>query len=341
MENPELAAKVLARLHQLGVGLACDDFGTGYSALANLRRLPFDTLKIDRSFLDVEPDDEQASIILEAIILLAHDLSLSVVGEGVENGAQVARLSELECDYAQGFFIGEPVTAKQVIEALGGLPYNVAQRRSGMAAFWDRLLGREERTAAALPAPEPEDGPRVQDVADYEEDASGLPRWSAPTPQQPARMPGAGERLPMAPRPRTMSAPPPPPEPRQEAQPKPGDAVDQPPDKPRPFGISSFAWRLNRPTVSANDESAAADSPASDDEPVASDHAGDVAGESVSEPEVQAETAEEGGAAASEEDDGEAEQAEPDGQNSGAREKARRLRRRLREAARSRTPAGE
>jgi diguanylate cyclase (GGDEF)-like protein/PAS domain S-box-containing protein len=341
MENPELAGKVLARLHQLGVGLACDDFGTGYSALANLRRLPFDTIKIDRSFLDVEPDDEQASIILEAIILLAHDLSLSVVAEGVENGSQVARLSELECDYAQGFFIGEPVTAKQVIEALGGLPYNVAQRRSGMAAFWDRLLGREERTAAALPAPEPEDGPRVQDVADYEEDASGLPRWSAPAPQPPARGPGAGERLPMAPRPRTMSAPPPPPEPRQEAQPKPGDAADQPPDKPRPFGISSFAWRLNRPTVSANDESAAAESPASDDQPVTSDHAGEVPGESVSEPEAQAGTAKEGGAAASEEDDGEAEQAEPDGQNSGAREKARRLRRRLREAARSRSPAGE
>ena len=75
MENPELSAKVLARLSQLGVGLACDDFGTGYSALANLRRLPFDTLKVDRSFLDAEPDDEQASIILEAIILLAHDLA--------------------------------------------------------------------------------------------------------------------------------------------------------------------------------------------------------------------------------------------------------------------------
>ena len=339
MENPELAAKVLARLHQLGVGLACDDFGTGYSALANLRRLPFDTLKIDRSFLDVEPDDEQASIILEAIILLAHDLSLSVVAEGVENGGQVTRLSELECDYAQGFFIGEPVTAKQVIEALGGLPYNVAQRRSGMAAFWDRLLGRDERMPAAPPAPDLTDGPRVQDVADYEEDEARPPRRSAalpsPQPQPPVRPAASGgERLPMAPRLRVMPAP--------AAQPEPEAVAEEPPVKGRSFGLSSFAWRLNRPTMSANDETTPPAGPVGAAEPVGFDDEGGMPAESApTEPEHAAETAQEGEVGVSEEEAGEGDQAEGDGQNSGAREKARRLRRRLREAARGRTPAGQ
>ncbi len=75
MENPELSIEILERLKALGVGLACDDFGTGYSALASLRRLPFDTLKVDKSFLEADPEDEKATIILETVILLAHDLN--------------------------------------------------------------------------------------------------------------------------------------------------------------------------------------------------------------------------------------------------------------------------
>ena len=328
MENPELSAKVLARLHQLGVGLACDDFGTGYSALANLRRLPFDTLKIDRSFLDVEPEDEQASIILEAIILLAHDLGLSVVAEGVENGAQVARLNELECDYAQGFFIGEPVTAKQVIEALGGLPYNVAQRRTGMAAFWDRLLGREERPAA-LPAParERDDGPRVEDLADYEEDATALQRRSparAALPPSASPAPGAPHMPPAAPRLKAMEPPAPEPQPEPEE-----DSAT----RTRAFGLASFTWRFAKPTASANDEAPSASSATEgDEEPAAMDSSGEA---ETLEPQTDA-TEEEPS-----EEAGDGEPAEADTQNSGAREKARRLRRRLRDAARSRSPAGE
>ncbi|HEY7764053.1 MAG TPA: EAL domain-containing protein, partial [Aestuariivirgaceae bacterium] len=98
MENPEFSAEILERLKALGVGLACDDFGTGYSALASLRRLPFDILKIDKSFLDADLEDEKAMIILETMILLAHDLNMTVVAEGIESQEQIAALAELECD---------------------------------------------------------------------------------------------------------------------------------------------------------------------------------------------------------------------------------------------------
>ena len=109
MENPELSLQVLERLKALGIGLSCDDFGTGYSSLAYLRRLPFDTLKIDRSFLLAGLEDERGSVVLDAIILLAHDLGLQVVCEGVETDAQMQHLAELECDMVQGFLIGEPI----------------------------------------------------------------------------------------------------------------------------------------------------------------------------------------------------------------------------------------
>jgi diguanylate cyclase (GGDEF)-like protein/PAS domain S-box-containing protein len=153
MENPELSIEILERLKALGVGLACDDFGTGYSALASLRRLPFDILKVDKSFLEADPEDEKAIIILETVILLAHDLHMTVVAEGVESQEQITTLAELECDFGQGFLIGEPMSAKQVVEALGGGGFAAA--KPAIAGFWDRLSGRKPVEAPTIPAPEP------------------------------------------------------------------------------------------------------------------------------------------------------------------------------------------
>ena len=123
MQYPERAAQILERFGELGVGISCDDFGTGYSSLSSLRKLPFDTLKVDRSFIAADAQDQRSVIILDSIIAMAHALGLVIVAEGIENQDQVDRLGELGCDYGQGFFIGKPMTAKQVNDALAGLPY--------------------------------------------------------------------------------------------------------------------------------------------------------------------------------------------------------------------------
>lgn len=147
MQYPELARYVLEHLKELGVGLCCDDFGTGHSSLSSLRKLPFDTLKIDRAFIAAEPMDNRATVILEAIVAMAHALGLSIVAEGIENQEQVDRLGALECDWGQGYFIGRPMTAKQVTDALAGLPYTASGGRTALTWLWER--------AAKDPVPEP------------------------------------------------------------------------------------------------------------------------------------------------------------------------------------------
>ncbi|WP_342643016.1 EAL domain-containing protein [Rhodoligotrophos ferricapiens] len=156
MENPELSVKILERLQQVGVGICCDDFGTGYSALSHLKRLPFDTIKIDRCFLEGEADDEAAQIILESIVLLAHDLGMDTVVEGIESVDQADRLRELGCDFGQGFLFGAPMGARQVMEAFGG-SHSIAGRGSRSirsASFWQRLIGRGEEAGEGDHAPE-------------------------------------------------------------------------------------------------------------------------------------------------------------------------------------------
>lgn len=113
MQNPEYAAKVLTRIRELGAGLALDDFGTGYSALSYLQRFPFDMIKIDKSF--VRPNGSPArSILLRAIVQLAHDLGMEVIAEGAETEAEVQELAEAGCEYAQGFIYGRPMTPQMV-----------------------------------------------------------------------------------------------------------------------------------------------------------------------------------------------------------------------------------
>jgi EAL domain-containing protein (putative c-di-GMP-specific phosphodiesterase class I) len=109
MEDADTAVAALERLRALGVHLCVDDFGTGYSSLAYLRRFPVDALKVDQSFVAGLGEDPEDSAIVEAVVSMAHSLHLSVVAEGVETDEQLARLRDLGCELAQGFYFAAPV----------------------------------------------------------------------------------------------------------------------------------------------------------------------------------------------------------------------------------------
>lgn len=107
--DPERALHVINRIHNIGVRFAIDDFGTGYSSLSYLKRLPIDTLKIDRSFIHDMLTDEQDAVIVRSTLGLAHSFGLEVVAEGVEDQATLEILRTLHCEQAQGFLISRPV----------------------------------------------------------------------------------------------------------------------------------------------------------------------------------------------------------------------------------------
>lgn len=109
MGNISNTSHLLRQIRSLGVSLSIDDFGTGYSSLAYLKRLPLNTLKIDRSFIQDIPNSSQDMEIVQAIIVMAHTLHLQVVTEGVETHQQFAFLNQYNCDFIQGHLLSHPV----------------------------------------------------------------------------------------------------------------------------------------------------------------------------------------------------------------------------------------
>lgn len=118
MENAERSAQILNRLKELGVQLSIDDFGTGFSSLSQLHRLPFDTLKIDRSFVNAVGETGENSEILQTIISLAKNLKMKVIAEGIETESQLSLLRNLGCDYGQGYLLAKPMPREEMEKLL-------------------------------------------------------------------------------------------------------------------------------------------------------------------------------------------------------------------------------
>jgi diguanylate cyclase (GGDEF)-like protein len=113
MEQQEKSRDVMLQLKSLGLRLHMDDFGTGYSSLSCLHDLPLDVLKIDRSFIKSMGRRRDYAAVIDAIILLAHNLGIQVVAEGVETADHAAMLCALDCDFAQGYFFAKPLPADE------------------------------------------------------------------------------------------------------------------------------------------------------------------------------------------------------------------------------------
>ncbi|MBX3583807.1 MAG: EAL domain-containing protein [Rhizobiaceae bacterium] len=116
MDNPEQTNHVLSKLKQLGIGLSLDDFGTGYSSLAYLTRFPFDTIKIDKSFVD--DTTPKRAVLLKSMVNMAHELGLSVVAEGVADENDALELRQMGCEYVQSYMFGAPIPGDQVLRML-------------------------------------------------------------------------------------------------------------------------------------------------------------------------------------------------------------------------------
>jgi EAL domain-containing protein (putative c-di-GMP-specific phosphodiesterase class I) len=120
LELTAVTQKAFHQIQSLGVRLAMDDFGTGYSSLGYLRKAEFDTLKIDRSFVQaMSADDDESTAIIRAVVALAGSLGMKTVAEGVATDEQLSLVRTLGCDRIQGFIFSKPVSGATVKAMLG------------------------------------------------------------------------------------------------------------------------------------------------------------------------------------------------------------------------------
>lgn len=154
MENPERAVEILTWLKAYGASLALDDFGTGYSSLSYLHRFPFDVIKVDRSLVSESALDGQTPLILRSVVALAHELGKEVVAEGVETQADASYLRSIGCEFGQGYYYGEPMSAKDVAALLAALASHRKRRQRERArAEPDAPSGLEIESQSPEPLP--------------------------------------------------------------------------------------------------------------------------------------------------------------------------------------------
>ena len=160
MENPEKAASVLEQLAAAGTGLALDDFGTGYSSLSYLTLFSFDTIKVDRSFVQARSQNGSGAVVLRSIVALAHELGKKVVAEGVEAEDDVGFLRSIGCEYAQGYFYGEPMGERDLLQLLK-VVRRAERRLRRSSLFRQRIKPRSEPAPASIVAAETTGGRRA------------------------------------------------------------------------------------------------------------------------------------------------------------------------------------
>jgi EAL domain-containing protein (putative c-di-GMP-specific phosphodiesterase class I) len=205
MENPEQAGAVLESLTAAGAGLALDEFGTGYSSLSYLGQLAFDTIKVDRAFVQGRGQNGSGGAMLRSIVALAKELGRKVAAEGVETEDDIAFLRSIGCEYAQGAYYGELMSDRDVSQLL-----KVVRRAER------RLKRKRPFRQGVRPRPEPAHEPAAQPAA-AGSGGRGTPpspngaRQAPRPPPPPAGAPGA---TPVAagppPAPPPMAAAPPP-----------------------------------------------------------------------------------------------------------------------------------
>jgi len=152
MGNVSSTLAQMRQIRALGVSLAIDDFGTGYSSLAYLKRLPLNTLKIDRSFIQDVAQSSADIEIVQAIVGMAHTLHLQVVTEGVETQAQFELLLKHGCDFIQGYLLSPAVPAGEIISVIQGIERRPLLQPINVAAAKETLSPKEARPDRSCPA---------------------------------------------------------------------------------------------------------------------------------------------------------------------------------------------
>jgi diguanylate cyclase (GGDEF)-like protein/PAS domain S-box-containing protein len=203
MENPERARGVLDQLAAAGAGLALDEFGTGYSSLSYLNQLPFETIKVDRAFVQARGQNGSGGAMLRSIVALARELGRKVGAEGVEAEDDIAFLRSIGCEYAQGVYYGELMADRDVSQLLKVVRRAERRQRKAARLFLQGGKPRPEPAPApiaALPAPAARPAPMPAALQGPPNGARQLP---APPSRPPRSAPGP------VPPPRAASAAPP------------------------------------------------------------------------------------------------------------------------------------